>query len=206
MEGDASVAYEIDCAADYAENKFENAIAKIEYGVNCQIDMTAGDISDYLCDLYGVMGAHVQHLNKNAYLTLYKYNCLATSYIGHFGKVLDVDFDDSCFLNNDLQALEGFIEVINGKIIKARDGHGHHHYLQIAPCTHFEGQYALPKVGHKIYWKGVKQPCGKTYVKYATTCNCWSFTNFTFIINHYQLILSAINKAGQMKLLYNPNK
>ena len=172
MEGDAAIAYEIDCAVDYAENKFENAIEKIEYGVQCQIDMTASDIAGYLYGLYGVMGNHVKHLKKNSQLVLYKYNCLARSYIGHFGQSSQTDFTNDCFVNINLESLEGFIESINGKIIKARDGQGHFHYLQIAPCTHFEGQFVLPKVGHKIFWKGAYQPCGKTYVKYATTCNC----------------------------------
>ena len=105
-------------------------------------------------------------------LTVRRYDCLTKAYIGHYGRSYEIDYSDDCFDHANLDHWTGYIKAIHGKIIHCIDPHGNNHYLQIAPCTHFEGQYALPMVGHKIYWKGAQQSCGKTYVKWATTCNC----------------------------------
>ena len=172
LEGDASVENEIDCSLNEAQHQIGSAVAKIAYDIYCEIHMTAKDFDNYLCQLYDVSDAHVKDLKYDSYLTVKKYDCLSKAYVGKFGKSYEHDFCDKAFNPTNLHAWEGYIEAIHGKVIRCRDKHGHKHYLQIAPCTHFEGQFALPKLGAKIYWKGAKQSSGKTYVKWATTCNC----------------------------------
>lgn len=172
ITGDASVHKEISCAINNAQNKISSAIAKLAYDVYCQIDMTADAFDKYLCKLYKVSNAHVKDLKQDSVLTIKKYDCLSKAYVGKYGKSYEHDYFDDAFDPTNLDAWEGYIEHIHGKVIRCRDKYGHKHYLQIAPCSHFEGQFALPAVGAKIYWKGKKQPCGKTFVKWATTCNC----------------------------------
>lgn len=171
-EGSQAVCDYVAQAEHCAEQEANSAVAQAGQNVYCTIDMTASNFNDYLCNLYQFTGIQVKDLHANSMLTVKKYDCLAQGYVGQFGSSYEIDYDDQCFDHADLEHWEGFIEAIHGKMIRCRDVHGHQHYLQIAPCTHFEGQYPLPVVGHKIFWKGAVQPCGKTYVKWATTCNC----------------------------------
>lgn len=122
--------------------------------------------------LYACTNNAVYGLYANQQLLINQYDCLLDSYANNFGCSDEADFDDTYFNFHQLKNWIGRIHSIKGKIITCIDGQGYKHYLQIAPCTHFEGQFPLPRIGDKIYWKGVQDPCGKTYVKIATTCNC----------------------------------
>jgi len=172
IEGDSSVQNQIDCSLNQIQHYASTACAKISYGIYLQISITAEALDKYLCQLYNVQSAHVKDLKYDQYLVLSQFDCLSKAYIGKYGQSYEHDYSLSHIDPSSLQDWEGYIESIHGKIIRCRDRHGSHHYVQIAPCTKFEGQYALPQVGHKIYWKGAKQSCGKTYVKFVTTCNC----------------------------------
>ena len=199
MTGDASVQNAISCAASEANQHIGSAIAQIAYGIYCDIEMLKYEFDGYLCQLYHVSGAHVKDLKQDSVLTIKKYDCLSKAYVGKFGRSYEHDFCDKAFNPTNLHAWEGYIEAIHGKVIRCRDKNGHKHYLQIAPCTHFEGQFALPQIGHKIYWKGAKQSCGKTYVKWATTCNCWLFT--IILLFTITSISIRYKNMRQMKLL-----
>lgn len=133
--------------------------------------MTSDEFDGYLCQLYNIAGYQVKGLKKNALLTVQQYDCLSNAYVGHYGQSFEHDYTDLSFDHTDLNSWSGYIKAIHGKVIHCIDGQGYSHYLQIAPCTHFEGQFALPQIGHQIFWNGVQQPCGKTYVKWVTTCN-----------------------------------
>lgn len=162
----------VNAAEQSIEQQSSSAVASIGNGVYCSINMLAQDFNAYLCDLYEFAGQEVKDLKADAMMTVRRYDCLSKAYVGHYGHSYEIDYDAHCFDHASLDHWSGYIKSIHGKIIYAIDPHGHGHYLQIAPCTHFEGQFALPMVGHKIFWKGAKQHCGKTYVKWATTCNC----------------------------------
>lgn len=173
-------AYEGSCAASnnlasatyQAMQQVSTAVATITGGIYCQINMKVQDFNSYLCKLYQHADAHVNGLLANQDLVLSQYDCLSDAYTHQFGVSNEIDFDDSCFDHTSLDSWEGWVEQIHGKVIKCKDPQGNYHWLQIAPCTHFEGQFPAPQLGAKIFWKGKKQPCGKTYVKWATTCNC----------------------------------
>lgn len=170
--GNQAASNTLTCETYKAMNKVSTAIATISGGIYCQINMKVQDFNNYLCKLYDHADAHVNGLLANQDLVLNQYDCLADAYTSQFGTSDEVDFDDSSFDITSLDSWEGWVEEINGKVIKCHDGQGNYHWLQIAPCTHFEGQFPAPKLGAKIFWKGAVQPCGKTYVKWATTCNC----------------------------------
>ena len=172
IEGDAAVKDHICSATGKAHKDINNAVAKLHGDIYCQIKLTAYNFNKYICDLYKTVGQEVKDVKADELLTLSQYDCLSDAYVGRFGKSYEVDFDDGYFNPTNLKHWEGYIEAINGKIIRCRDKYGRKHYLQIAPCTHFEGQFPLPVLNQKIYWKGAQSSCGKTYVKYATTCNC----------------------------------
>ena len=171
-QGSCAAASTLASATCDALHDVSTAIAVISGGIQCKISMQVQDFNNYLCQLYHRADAHVNGLLANQELALSQYDCLSDAYTSQFGHSNEVDFDDSSFDHTSLDSWEGWVEEIAGKVIKCHDGSGHHHWLQIAPCTHFEGQFPAPKLGAKIFWKGKVQPCGKTYVKWATTCNC----------------------------------
>lgn len=172
VEGDAAVTQHICTMTGKAHQKINSAVAVLNGDIYCQIELTAHNFNDYLCDLYQTVGQEVKDVKADEMITLSQYDCLSDAYVGRFGKSYEVDFDDGFFNAKNLDHWEGYIEAIHGKIIRCRDKHGRRHYLQISPCSHFEGQFPLPVLNQKIYWKGAVSPCGKTYVKWATTCNC----------------------------------
>ena len=170
--GDAAVSDEISSAADHIDHKVNWAVQEVGYGIYYDIKFLAYEFDQYLCQLYHVQGAHVKDLKYNSQLTIYKYDCLSQAYVSAYGHSYEHDFTSAVFNLTNLNSWSGYIKAIHGKVLQCVDPHGHLHYLQIAPCTHYEGQFSLPKLGAKIYWEGVQQSNGKTYVKYATTCNC----------------------------------
>ena len=171
VEGDAAVQdklYDAQCAANM---QISGAIAKIKKNIYKQIKITSKKFDKYLCKLYKIVKSEVKDLKEDEWLTLNQYDCISEAYIGKFGKSYETDFDSGYFNPTNTKSWEGYIAEIHGKVIKCFDKYGVCHYLQIAPCTHFEGKFPLPVIGHKIYWTGAPCSNGKTYVKYATTCN-----------------------------------
>ena len=172
LQGSCTAASNLASATCDALHDVSTAIAVISGGIQCKINMKVQDFNNYLCQLYHHADAHVNGLLADEELALNQYDCLSDAYTSQFGTSDEVDFDDSSFDVTSLDSWEGWVEEIVGKVIKCHDAYGNHHWLQIAPCSHFEGQFPAPKLGAKIFWSGKVQPCGKTYVKWATTCNC----------------------------------
>lgn len=172
QQGNSNANNNLLCETQEVIQHTANAIATIQGGIQCKINMKRCDFSKYLQQLFGCVGETVQNLHDDDELTINQYDYLTHTYIQQFGQSYEPDFTDDDFDTTSLQSWVGFIDSISGKVINCHDQHGHHHHIQIAPCSHFEGQYPLPVIGQKIYWTGAQQPCGKTYVKWATTCNC----------------------------------
>lgn len=168
IEGQSAIASQLSCAEDAAQDKIDCAVAKLEGDIDCKIHMLKDDFDRYICKLYNAAESHVQCVTS---VLLYKYDCLSSAYISHYGSASDADFGCECF-DGDYETGECHIDEIHGHNIHCHDHHGHQHHLQVAPCSHFEGTFPVPQKGKKIHWKGKKQPCGKTYVRWATTCDC----------------------------------
>ena len=133
--------------------------------------MTCHTFKNYLCQLYQSVAGEVKDTQVDSQLIIRKYDCLSDAYVGKWGHSYEPDFDSGCFDPTNLHSWQGYIEAIHGKVLSCRDCYGHHHHIQISPCSHFEGEFPLPLVGMKIFWTGVPQPCGRTYVHTATVCN-----------------------------------
>jgi len=168
QEGKAGIESQLSCAEDQAQNKVDCAVSKLEGDVECKVHILKDTFDNYICQLYGAAQSHVQAVKD---LILYKYDCKSSAYINHYGSASDADFGCECFDDN-YETGECQIDEIHGHNIHCHDHNGHQHVLQVAPCSHFEGQFPIPKKGKKIHWKGKRQPCGKTYVRWATTCDC----------------------------------
>ena len=172
IEGSQMIQNQLTCATAQAEQLIDDTIAKLEGDIYCQIQMTVSKFNQYICDLYNVNEAKIKYLEDNAQLVISQYDCLCDAWKHDFGCTNEPDFDDNCFDHNHMEHGECTIDHIHGKNIHCHDHHGHKHHLQVAPCSHFEGQWKKPKIGKKLFFKGKKQPCGRFYVKWATNCDC----------------------------------
>jgi len=105
-------------------------------------------------------------------ITISQYACGSSDWLQYFGSNGEVDFTCDGYDDNSLQTHSGTINTINGKTLTCTDNGGNNYHLQVAPCTHFEGQYNMPRIGDTIYWKGSQSSCGTIYVLVATTCSC----------------------------------
>lgn len=172
LNGVTTAQNNLNTAVAAANARLNSAVALIYGNIYCQISLVNSEYSKYLAKLYACANETVKDLKADAQLVINQYDYTLDAYGHAYGCSSELDFDDSFFSGLALQNWHGHIHSINGKVITCHDDEGHEHYLQIAPCTHFEGQFPLPRIGDRIYWKGVPSQCGKTYVKIATTCNC----------------------------------
>jgi len=149
-----------------------SAVARINDDILCQVRLVNRDFRQYLGRLYSCVNEAVQDLQDDQELVLNQYDYLLDAWTSQYGCSNEDDFDNDYFHGIDLLNWSGHIHSINGKVITCHDDQGHPHYIQLSPCTHFEGHFPLPRIGDRIFWKGVPDKCGRTFVKVVTTCNC----------------------------------
>lgn len=171
VEGTQQIQNQLSCATGSAQSQIDNAIAKIEGDIYCQIQIQVSKFNQYIAELYQCNDAKLQNLQGNSVLVLNQYDCFCDAWKHDFGSSNEPDFDDSCFDNNWDHG-QCVIDSIAGKNIHCHDNNGNNHHLQVAPCTHFEGQWNKPKIGKKLFFKGKKHSSGRIRVKWATNCDC----------------------------------
>lgn len=171
INGNNNVVSATNLAINNGQNALNNQLATINYNVQCQINMLAHEFNTYLQQLYGCTNAAVQNVQSNQYLTISQYSCGSSQWLQYFGQSGELDF--SCDSGEENSQSTGWCTIIsiNGKVIQCGDAQGNYH-LQIAPCTHIEGTYSLPRYGDRLFWKGTQSSSGNIYVTVATTCNC----------------------------------
>lgn len=157
-------------AINNAVSTINHQVAAINSAIVCQISLTVSKFNHYLNQLYHCTNAAVQNMTDNQYLSISQYSCASSQWIQYFGQSGESDFTCDA---NDSSLSHGFcvIIAINGKVVTCGADSGNYH-LQVSPCSHFEGQYKLPQIGHKVYWKGSQGSTGNIHVTVATTCNC----------------------------------
>jgi hypothetical protein len=160
------------CAAANAQSNLNSAIAIIQGEILCQVNFQVSNFNNYLNNLYQCANQQVQNLHQDDILAMNQFDYTLQAYTYAYGCSDEADFDQTYFNGQNQGTWNGHIDSIDGKVITCHDDNGNHHHLQVAPCTHFEGQFPLPRIGDKIYWQGVPDGCGRTYVSVATTCNC----------------------------------
>lgn len=138
----------------------------------CQVRYINKEYCQYIDRLYSCSNESIKDLRDDEEVVLNQYDYLLDAYTNQYGCSHEDDFKDDYFAGIDLFNWSGHIQSISGKVITCHDDQGHTHNIQISPSTHFEGQFPLPRIGDRVYWKGVPDKCGRTYVKVITTCNC----------------------------------
>lgn len=157
-------------AINNAQNALNNQVANINSAVQCQVSLVATQFNTYIQNLYRCNVMAIQNVQSNQYLTISQYSCGASEWLQNFGQSGELDF--TCDADESAHST-GFCTIIsiNGKVVHCGDQSGNYH-LQLAPCSHIEGTYGLPRYGDKIFWKGVPSSSGNIYVSVATTCDC----------------------------------
>ena len=155
-----------------ANDRLNSAVARIQDDIVCQVNFVNRDFSQYLAALYSCVKCGARDLRADQELVLNQYDYLLDAWTSRFGRSNLIDFDDKYFLGRALKTWSGHIQSINGQVITCHDGQGGRHLIQIAPCTQFNGQFLLPSIGQRIFWKGIPDASGRTFVKLVTTCNC----------------------------------
>jgi hypothetical protein len=134
--------------------------------------LTANEFNQYVQNLYGVNTCRINKFLDNQLVAIGQYSCQSSQWIHLFGPNTLPHFSCDGYQDSDLHHSHGTITGIHENIIDCEDEHGLGYHLQVAPCSHFEGQRELPQIGDRIYWKGSQSSSGNIYVIVATTCDC----------------------------------
>jgi len=102
--GDANAANNLACETGQALQQAATAIATLEGGILCQINMVVGNFNSYICNLYQFTDAVVQNLHQDDTITISQYDYTTQTYTQQFGCSNEVDFDSSAFNTTNLQS------------------------------------------------------------------------------------------------------